>query len=104
MSQPTEAARRSNRVMLVKLGIVVAVMFGFGFALVPFYDQICKATRIRGIDMPHEVTHTQGDLAPSVRLQVGSETHKIPWRVWPPPPHHAPQPGGGAPRLVEDST
>lgn len=83
MSQPSEDARSSNRLMLAKLGVVVAVMFGFGFALVPFYDQICKATGLRDIDTPDEVQNTQVDLKRTVRLELDANTAKLPWRFRP---------------------
>jgi cytochrome c oxidase assembly protein subunit 11 len=75
--------RRSNRLMLVRLGIVVVVMFGFGFALVPFYDQICKATGLRDIDAPDEVKNTQVDMTRSVRLEFDANASKLPWRFRP---------------------
>jgi cytochrome c oxidase assembly protein subunit 11 len=75
--------RRSNRLLLAKLGIVVVVMFGFGFALVPFYDQICKATGIRDIDTPDEIANTQVDLNRSVRLELDANINKLPWRFRP---------------------
>jgi len=37
------AVRRDNRRMLVKLGVFVAVMAGFGYAMVPMYKSICEA-------------------------------------------------------------
>ena len=74
---------RSNRLLLAKLGVVVVVMFGFGFALVPFYDQICRATGIRDIDTRDEVTSTQVDLGRSVRLELDANTSKLPWRFRP---------------------
>ena len=83
MDPMTEDARRSNRLMLVKLGVVVAVMFGFGFALVPFYDQICKATGLRDIDAADEVHNTQVDLKRTVRLELDANTTKLPWRFRP---------------------
>jgi cytochrome c oxidase assembly protein subunit 11 len=36
--------RRDNRVLLAKLGVIVVAMFGFGYALVPFYEKICEVT------------------------------------------------------------
>jgi cytochrome c oxidase assembly protein subunit 11 len=75
--------RRSNRVLLAKLGVVVVVMFGFGFLLVPFYDQICKATGLRDIDTPDEVKNTQVDLNRSVRLELDANASKLPWRFHP---------------------
>jgi cytochrome c oxidase assembly protein subunit 11 len=75
--------RRSNRVLFAKLGVVVVVMFGFGFLLVPFYDQICKATGLRDIDAPDEVKNTQVDLTRSVRLELDANASKLPWRFRP---------------------
>jgi cytochrome c oxidase assembly protein subunit 11 len=83
MTERLDEARRSNRLLLAKLGIVVLVMFGFGFALVPFYDQICKATGLRDIDTPDEVTNTQIDLTRSVRLELDANASKLPWRFRP---------------------
>ena len=83
MSDPRDDPRRSNRVMLAKLGVVVVVMFGFGFLLVPFYDQICKATGLRDIDAPDEVKNTQVDLTRSVRLELDANASKLPWRFRP---------------------
>ncbi len=37
---------RDNRVMLAKLAVVVCLMFGFGYALVPVYKAICNALGI----------------------------------------------------------
>jgi len=83
MSDLRDDPRRSNRVMLAKLGVVVVVMFGFGFLLVPFYDQICKATGLRDIDAPDEVKNTQVDLTRSVRLELDANASKLPWRFRP---------------------
>lgn len=37
-----------TRRLVIRLLLVVAVMFGFGFALVPIYDQMCQAFGING--------------------------------------------------------
>ena len=75
--------KRANRAMLVKLGVVVVVMFGFGFLLVPFYEQICKATGLRDIDVPDRVKNTQVDTARSVRLELDANVNKLPWKFRP---------------------
>jgi len=82
-SERSDETRPSNRLLLVKLAVVVAVMFGFGFALVPFYDQICKATGLRDIDAPDEAKNTQIDATRSVRLELDANTNKLPWRFRP---------------------
>jgi cytochrome c oxidase assembly protein subunit 11 len=38
------AQTRDNRAMFAKLVVIVAAMFGFGYALVPLYEKICEAT------------------------------------------------------------
>jgi cytochrome c oxidase assembly protein subunit 11 len=43
--------RRDNWRMLGKLGVVVAAMFGFGYALVPIYDSICTALGINVLSL-----------------------------------------------------
>ena len=84
MARPSpDDALRANRLLLAKLAVVVMVMFGFGFALVPFYEQICKATGLRDIGTPDEVTNTQIDLNRSVRLELDANTSKLPWRFRP---------------------
>ncbi|PMS21282.1 cytochrome c oxidase assembly protein [Trinickia dabaoshanensis] len=41
---PHDGDRMLNRSMLIKLVVMAAVMFGFGFALVPLYRAICNIT------------------------------------------------------------
>jgi len=53
-----------NRTMLTKLVVVAAIMFGFGYALVPVYRQLCEAL---GINL---LTQKDGTVAPPVNTQV----------------------------------
>jgi len=85
--------KRANRAMLIKLGVVVVIMFGFGFLLVPFYEQICKATGLRDIDAPDRVKNTQVDAARSVRLELDANVNKLPWRFRPLTPIISVHPG-----------
>jgi cytochrome c oxidase assembly protein subunit 11 len=78
-----EGARRANRVLVGKLAIVVVIMFGFGFALVPFYEQICKATGLRDIAVPDKVTNTQVDATRTIRLEFDANLNKMPWQFRP---------------------
>ena len=81
MSEDTAASRPAarGRTMLLKLGVVVVVMFDFGFALVPFYDQICRATGLREIDNADRVANTQIDKSRTVRLELDANVRKLPW-------------------------
>ena len=89
MSNP----RQANRALLFKLGVVVVVMFGFGFALVPFYDQICKATGLRDIDSPDRLESSQVDRARTVRLELDANVRKLPWTFRPLAPVVSVHPG-----------
>ena len=42
-------------------------MFGFGYALVPFYEKICEVTGLRDIARADEVANTQVDTSRDVR-------------------------------------
>src|SRR2546427_12902309 len=70
--------RQANRTLLFKLGVVVVIMFGFGFLLVPFYDQICKLTGLRDIDTPDRLENSQIDRARTVRLGLDANVRKLP--------------------------
>src|SRR5512132_1289188 len=72
--------RRNNRVLLAKLGVVVVAMFGFGYALVPFYEKICEVTGLRDIARPDAVANTQVDATRDVRIELDSNVRKLPWR------------------------
>ena len=43
-----EALRKANRRLTIKLLFMVAAATGLAFALVPFYDLLCKATGLNG--------------------------------------------------------
>ena len=81
---PRDARRdsiaRSNRALLVKLAVVAAAMFGFGYALVPFYEKICEVTGLRNIDRADAVVNTQVDTARSVRIEFDTNVRNMPWK------------------------
>jgi len=74
------AQQHDNRTLLLKLGVVVIAMFGFGYALVPFYEKICDVTGLRNIDQADAVKNTQVDLAREVRIEFDSNVRKLPWQ------------------------
>ena len=71
---------RDNRTLLLKLGVIVVGMFGFGYALVPFYEKICEVTGLRNIAQADEVVNTQVDATRDVRIELDSNVRKLPWR------------------------
>ncbi|MEO8485257.1 MAG: cytochrome c oxidase assembly protein [Betaproteobacteria bacterium] len=74
------ATRADNRSLLVRLAVVALGMFGFGYALVPFYDKICQVTGLRDIDRPDVVANTQVDATRSVTIELDANTRGLPWR------------------------
>jgi cytochrome c oxidase assembly protein subunit 11 len=74
---------RENRRLLVRLGIAAVAMFGFGFALVPFYEKICEVAQINNLLRPDEAVNTQVDLSRKVVIEFDANTHDLPWRFRP---------------------
>jgi cytochrome c oxidase assembly protein subunit 11 len=48
MTVDSGAIRKANRRTLRRLALVALAMFGFGFALAPFYEELCQAVGIGG--------------------------------------------------------
>jgi cytochrome c oxidase assembly protein subunit 11 len=75
--------RRSNRTLLLKLGVIVVAMFGFGYLLVPFYERICQVTGLRELTRADEVANTQVDTTRQVRVELDSNVRKLAWTFRP---------------------
>jgi cytochrome c oxidase assembly protein subunit 11 len=75
--------KQENRRLSRRLGVVAVLMFGFAFALVPFYNQICVALGINNLDQPAVVTNTQVDTSRTVTIELDSNAHNMPWRFRP---------------------
>ena len=74
------AQRHDNRLLLAKLSVIVVAMFGFGYALVPFYEKICEVTGLRNIARADTVQNTQIDATRDVRIEFDSNIRKLPWQ------------------------
>jgi cytochrome c oxidase assembly protein subunit 11 len=85
--------RKENHRLSMRLAVVALVMFGFGFALVPFYDQICKAIGINSLEERSAVTNTQVDLSRTITIELDSNTRDLPWRFQPMVRHLTVHPG-----------
>jgi len=84
---------RDNRALLTKLVVIVVAMFGFGYALVPFYEKICQVTGIRDIAQPDTVANTQVDASRDVRIELDSNLRMLPWQFRPLTPVISVHPG-----------
>ena len=72
-----------NKRMLGKLAVFVAVMFAFGFALVPIYKKICEVTGVNDFMRPEQVKNTQVDASRSVKIEFDANTNHLPWTFKP---------------------
>jgi cytochrome c oxidase assembly protein subunit 11 len=77
---------RANRALLLKFALVTAIMFAFGYLLVPFYDRLCRATGLRDLDRPDDIANTQIDANRTVRLELDANVNRLPWRFRPETP------------------
>ena len=76
---------RSNSALLRKLVVVTCVMFGFGFAMVPFYKKLCEITGLTNLASADEVaTNTQVDSSRTVTMQFDTNLRNdLPWTFRP---------------------
>ena len=73
-----------NTRVLAKLVVVTLGMFGFGFALVPFYYKSCDVTGINSGDEQSLVRNTQVDSSRWVTLEFDANTNAaMPWQFKP---------------------
>lgn len=78
------SAVAANRVLLRKLAIVVVGMFGFGFALVPFYEKICEVTGINRGGEQVLARNTQVDTSRLIRVELDANLNQnLPWKFVP---------------------
>ncbi|MBK8321415.1 MAG: cytochrome c oxidase assembly protein [Betaproteobacteria bacterium] len=73
------ALETQNRQLMGKLLVIVVLMTGFGFAMVPMYRQICEAL---GITQTRAVAgaNTQVDASRSVTVELVASSSGLPWR------------------------
>ena len=83
--QLTADTSAANRLLLRKLLVIAVGMFGFGFALVPFYETICEVAGIRNVFQADKATpqNTQVDTSRSVAVELDSNTQKLAWTFRP---------------------
>lgn len=87
MNAPTvdRIDRAGNRLTLTKLIVIVALMFGFGFALVPFYKKICQVTGLNNLLQADEAAaaNTQVDTTRLVTIEFDANVRQLPWAFKP---------------------
>lgn len=77
-------ASPANLTTLRKLLVVAVAMFGFGFALVPFYKKICEVTGINNVLKADEIANTQVDAARWLTVEFDANVRTdLPWTFRP---------------------
>ena len=75
---------QQNRLLLKKLLVVAVLMFGFAYALVPFYRQICEAIGINSLTKADIApVNSQVDLTRNVSIEFDANSTHLPWRFKP---------------------
>jgi cytochrome c oxidase assembly protein subunit 11 len=73
-------SRSNNLVTFRKLLVVACAMFGFGFALVPFYKKICEVTGINNVLKADAPANTQVDAARFLTVEFDTNLRNdLPW-------------------------
>jgi cytochrome c oxidase assembly protein subunit 11 len=86
--------KQQNRRLSKRLAIVALGMFGFGFALVPFYNQICAVLGVNSLVERSELPgNSQVDETRTVTIEFDSNTRDLPWRFQPMVRHITVHPG-----------
>jgi cytochrome c oxidase assembly protein subunit 11 len=94
-------SRAANRDMVFKLVVVALLMFGFGYAMVPMYQSICKALGINVLSLAEQEVpgmsskaqpNTQVDLSRTVSIEFDANA-RGPWSFKPEKRHVDIHPG-----------
>lgn len=95
MSEARPGREQDNRRMLLRLSVVALAMFGFGYALVPFYDAICRALGINDFVKADVVqaVNTQADATRTVTVELDANAHNLPLHFRPLVRHVTVHPG-----------
>jgi cytochrome c oxidase assembly protein subunit 11 len=94
VSEARPVREQDNRRMLLRLSVVALAMFGFGYALVPFYDAICRALGINDFDKPAALAvNTQVDPSRTVTIELDANAHNLPLHFRPLVRHVTVHPG-----------
>ena len=75
----------ANQQMLVKLLVVAVLMFGFGYAMVPFYRAICDALGLNSVIKADTVAaNTQVDTGRTLTIEFDANLRSnLPWTFVP---------------------
>lgn len=72
-----------NRKLVAKLVLFSMLMFGFGYALVPFYSVFCALTGQNQVGLTDLPANTQVDASRTVNIEFDANVHDMPWQFRP---------------------
>lgn len=80
--------RKNHQRLLITLTILVLGMFGFGFALVPIYNSLCKSLGINGKTnnqaVAYDASKIKVDTSRTVTVEfVATNNAGVPWNFYP---------------------
>jgi len=87
------ASIADNRRLLLKLALFSTLMFGFGYALVPFYSVFCAVTGLNQVGLTDLPANSQIDGSRTVTIEFDSNVHDMPWQFRPLQTHVTVHPG-----------
>lgn len=81
----TPATHANNKRLVLKLALGVVVMYGVGYALVPFYNVLCKSLNINGKPTGQAAMATGAvDKSRTITIQfLATQNAYIPWEFRP---------------------
>jgi cytochrome c oxidase assembly protein subunit 11 len=75
---------QANSATMRKLLVVTCVMFGFGFAMVPFYKKLCEVVGLNTVIKADAMPNTQVDAARWVTVEFDTNLRSaLPWTFQP---------------------
>jgi cytochrome c oxidase assembly protein subunit 11 len=96
MGEENPGRSRLNRTMMGKLLVVAVLMFGFGYALIPVYKQMCELIGLNVLTAKDDTVardaNTQVDKTRTVTIEFDANSHG-PWRFRPVTPSIQVHPG-----------
>ncbi len=80
----TQSVTKINVAMLKKLLVFTAMMFGFGYALVPMYEKFCEVTGINNLLQPDVLDkNIRVDMTRTIAIELDANVRGIPWKFKP---------------------
>ena len=79
---------KKQRKLLIILSLIVLGMFGFGFALVPIYNSLCKTLGINGKTNPEAIAYDASKIKVATDREVlvefvATNNSGVPWAFYP---------------------